>query len=136
MWVLIKLLACWHFFIVFILHVTHDFHPQAPFLGNFCTFLLSLYLYQYLCLVVIVANFSSGKQKFSGQPKRHLLTTGWSVFVSTKRLFAGDSVLFIRYVKRIWLLETFDLQSQNVHSILCPRASTYGALSLWSGMLN
>jgi hypothetical protein len=31
-----------------------------------------------------------------GQPKRHLLTTGWSVFVSTKRLFAGDSVLFIR----------------------------------------
>jgi len=32
-----------------------------------------------------------------GQPKRHLLTTGWSVFVSTKRLFAGDSVLFIRY---------------------------------------
>lgn len=33
----------------------------------------------------------------AGQPKRHLLTTGWSVFVSTKRLFAGDSVLFIRY---------------------------------------
>ncbi|KAK7347897.1 hypothetical protein VNO80_22439 [Phaseolus coccineus] len=33
---------------------------------------------------------------YRGQPKRHLLTTGWSVFVSTKRLFAGDSVLFIR----------------------------------------
>jgi len=32
-----------------------------------------------------------------GQPKRHLLTTGWSLFVSGKRLFAGDSVLFIRY---------------------------------------
>ncbi|KAG6599545.1 Auxin response factor 19, partial [Cucurbita argyrosperma subsp. sororia] len=32
---------------------------------------------------------------YRGQPKRHLLTTGWSVFVSTKRLFAGDSVLFI-----------------------------------------
>ncbi|GJN29385.1 hypothetical protein PR202_gb17609 [Eleusine coracana subsp. coracana] len=32
----------------------------------------------------------------AGQPKRHLLTTGWSVFVSTKRLLAGDSVLFIR----------------------------------------
>ncbi|XP_061342841.1 auxin response factor 6-like isoform X2 [Gastrolobium bilobum] len=32
---------------------------------------------------------------FRGQPKRHLLTTGWSVFVSTKRLVAGDSVLFI-----------------------------------------
>ncbi|XP_073143445.1 auxin response factor 6-like [Henckelia pumila] len=32
---------------------------------------------------------------FRGQPKRHLLTTGWSVFVSAKRLIAGDSVLFI-----------------------------------------
>ncbi|CAH9122616.1 unnamed protein product [Cuscuta epithymum] len=32
---------------------------------------------------------------FRGQPKRHLLTTGWSVFVSSKRLVAGDSVLFI-----------------------------------------
>ncbi|XP_074577492.1 auxin response factor 6-like [Curcuma longa] len=31
---------------------------------------------------------------FRGQPKRHLLTTGWSVFVSAKRLVAGDSVLF------------------------------------------
>eukprot|EP00250_Pteridium_aquilinum_P014786 c22197_g2_i1 orf=361-3315(-) len=33
---------------------------------------------------------------YRGQPKRHLLTTGWSVFVSAKRLVAGDSVLFIR----------------------------------------
>ncbi|KAL8136353.1 hypothetical protein V2J09_002354 [Rumex salicifolius] len=35
------------------------------------------------------------KHIFRGQPKRHLLTTGWSVFVSAKRLVAGDSVLFI-----------------------------------------
>jgi hypothetical protein len=34
----------------------------------------------------------------AGQPKRYLLTTGWSVFVSAKRLLAGDSVLFIRYI--------------------------------------
>ncbi|MBA0806834.1 hypothetical protein Gohar_022681, partial [Gossypium harknessii] len=40
----------------------------------------------------------------AGQPKRHLLTTGWSVFVSTKRLFAGDSVLFIRDAKSQLLL--------------------------------
>lgn len=60
-----------------------------------------------------------GKQKFSGQPKRHLLTTGWSVFVSTKRLFAGDSVLFIRYVKGILLEESIDLQSQDLNSVLC-----------------
>ncbi|CAL9175464.1 unnamed protein product [Musa hybrid cultivar] len=32
---------------------------------------------------------------YRGQPKRHLLTTGWSLFVSGKKLFAGDSVLFI-----------------------------------------
>jgi len=33
---------------------------------------------------------------FRGQPKRHLLTTGWSLFVGGKRLFAGDSVIFVR----------------------------------------
>ncbi|KAK9101592.1 hypothetical protein Scep_025022 [Stephania cephalantha] len=41
---------------------------------------------------------------YRGQPKRHLLTTGWSVFVSTKRLYAGDSVLFIRDEKSQLLL--------------------------------
>ncbi|WOL19786.1 auxin response factor 19 isoform X1 [Canna indica] len=41
---------------------------------------------------------------FRGQPKRHLLTTGWSLFVSGKRLFAGDSVLFIRDQKQQLLL--------------------------------
>ncbi|EPS73925.1 hypothetical protein M569_00826, partial [Genlisea aurea] len=34
------------------------------------------------------------------QPKRHLLTTGWSVFVSSKRLVAGDAVIFVRDDKR------------------------------------
>ncbi|EEC72457.1 hypothetical protein OsI_05804 [Oryza sativa Indica Group] len=33
---------------------------------------------------------------YRGQPKRHLLTTGWSLFVSGKRLFAGDSVIVVR----------------------------------------
>ncbi|EPS64438.1 hypothetical protein M569_10340, partial [Genlisea aurea] len=33
---------------------------------------------------------------YRGQPKRHLLTTGWSMFVGSKRLRAGDSVLFVR----------------------------------------
>lgn len=41
---------------------------------------------------------------YRGQPKRHLLTTGWSVFVSSKRLIAGDSVLFIRDEKSQLLL--------------------------------
>ncbi|XP_031475214.1 auxin response factor 19-like isoform X1 [Nymphaea colorata] len=41
---------------------------------------------------------------YRGQPKRHLLTTGWSLFVSGKRLLAGDSVLFIRDEKSQLLL--------------------------------
>ncbi|KAJ6837942.1 auxin response factor 16 isoform X1 [Iris pallida] len=41
---------------------------------------------------------------YRGQPKRHLLTTGWSAFISTKRLIAGDSVLFIRDEKSQLLL--------------------------------
>jgi hypothetical protein len=32
----------------------------------------------------------------SGQPRRHLLTTGWSIFVSQKNLVSGDAVLFLR----------------------------------------
>ncbi|CAH1419584.1 unnamed protein product [Lactuca virosa] len=41
---------------------------------------------------------------YRGQPKRHLLTTGWSTFVSSKRLLAGDAVLFIRDEKSQLLL--------------------------------
>ncbi|XP_058188533.1 auxin response factor 1 [Rhododendron vialii] len=33
---------------------------------------------------------------FRGQPRRHLLTTGWSVFVSAKKLIAGDAFIFLR----------------------------------------
>ncbi|KAK8967070.1 Auxin response factor 2 [Platanthera guangdongensis] len=31
-----------------------------------------------------------------GQPRRHLLQSGWSVFVSSKRLVAGDAFIFLR----------------------------------------
>ncbi|KAA8537539.1 hypothetical protein F0562_027147 [Nyssa sinensis] len=41
---------------------------------------------------------------YRGQPKRHLLTTGWSTFVGAKRLRAGDAVLFIRDEKSQLLL--------------------------------
>eukprot|EP00249_Psilotum_nudum_P015244 c25221_g1_i2 orf=1031-3478(-) len=33
---------------------------------------------------------------YRGQPRRHLLTTGWSFFVSQKKLVAGDAVIFLR----------------------------------------
>ncbi|CAI9764885.1 unnamed protein product [Fraxinus pennsylvanica] len=36
------------------------------------------------------------KHIFRGQPRRHLLTTGWSMFVTSKRLVAGDAFVFLR----------------------------------------
>ncbi|XWS76490.1 hypothetical protein CRYUN_Cryun01aG0180900 [Craigia yunnanensis] len=33
---------------------------------------------------------------FRGQPKRHLLTSGWSTFVTSKKLVAGDAFIFLR----------------------------------------
>ncbi|KAJ4844693.1 Auxin response factor 8 [Turnera subulata] len=54
---------------------------------------------------------------FRGQPKRHLLTTGWSVFVSAKRLVAGDSVIFIWYVI-ILLCVLTNLQSANLTELV------------------
>ncbi|KAK1285959.1 Auxin response factor 9 [Acorus calamus] len=36
------------------------------------------------------------KHIFRGQPRRHLLTTGWSTFVTSKRLVAGDAFVFMR----------------------------------------
>ncbi|XP_047951730.1 auxin response factor 2B-like [Salvia hispanica] len=33
---------------------------------------------------------------FRGQPRRHLLQSGWSIFVSSKRLVAGDAFIFLR----------------------------------------
>nr|KJB41547.1 hypothetical protein B456_007G109500 [Gossypium raimondii] len=42
------------------------------------------------------------KHIFRGQPRRHLLTTGWSTFVTSKRLVAGDAFVFLRYLD-IWI---------------------------------
>ncbi|XP_061365679.1 auxin response factor 9-like [Gastrolobium bilobum] len=36
------------------------------------------------------------KHIFRVQPRRHLLTTGWSTFVTSKRLVAGDTFVFLR----------------------------------------
>ncbi|GAB2285093.1 ADP-ribosylation factor 4 [Dionaea muscipula] len=33
---------------------------------------------------------------YRGQPRRHLLTTGWSLFINQKNLVPGDAVLFLR----------------------------------------
>lgn len=47
----------------------------------------------YTCILSWFLNLHS---HFSGQPRRHLLTTGWSTFVTSKRLVAGDAFVFLR----------------------------------------
>ncbi|KAG7593853.1 B3 DNA binding domain [Arabidopsis thaliana x Arabidopsis arenosa] len=37
------------------------------------------------------------KHSFRGTPRRHLFTSGWSLFATTKRLIAGDAFVFLRY---------------------------------------
>lgn len=61
-----------------------------------CVLSLPRFFFLIYCLqhAILVSNFFFPCY-CAGQPKRHLLTTGWSVFVSAKRLVAGDSVLFI-----------------------------------------
>lgn len=46
------------------------------------------------CLIPFFLTFKLG---ISGQPRRHLLQSGWSVFVSSKRLVAGDAFIFLRF---------------------------------------
>ncbi|CAI5487215.1 unnamed protein product, partial [Closterium sp. Naga37s-1] len=51
---------------------------------------------QRLRAVDIYGNSWVFRHVYRGSPKRHLLTTGWSAFVSTRGLLAGDRVLFVR----------------------------------------
>ncbi|KAK8969666.1 Auxin response factor 11 [Platanthera guangdongensis] len=68
---------------------------------------------------------------YRGQPKRHLLTTGWSLFVGAKRLKAGDSVLFIRDEKSQLLL---GLRRSNCQQTAFP-SSVLSADSMHIGVL-
>uniref|UniRef100_A0AAU6W6X0 Auxin response factor n=1 Tax=Gastrodia elata TaxID=91201 RepID=A0AAU6W6X0_9ASPA len=68
---------------------------------------------------------------YRGQPKRHLLTTGWSLFVGAKRLKAGDSVLFIRDEKSQLLL---GLRRSNCQQMAFP-SSVLSADSMHIGVL-
>ncbi|CAK9226054.1 unnamed protein product [Sphagnum troendelagicum] len=64
---------------------------------------------------------------YRGHPRRHLLTTGWSVFVSSKRLVAGDSVLFLRGENeqlRVGVRHALK-QQQDSQSMVVSNQSTY-----------
>jgi hypothetical protein len=49
-----------------------------------------------LCHVWSLVSDESASECDAGQPRRHLLTTGWSAFVNKKKLVSGDAVLFLR----------------------------------------
>nr|QCI44199.1 ARF5 [Lilium hybrid cultivar] len=68
---------------------------------------------------------------YRGQPRRHLLTTGWSLFVGAKRLKAGDSVLFIRDEKSQLLL---GVRRAHRHQTALP-SSVLSADSMHMGVL-
>ncbi|KAJ3692646.1 hypothetical protein LUZ60_011741 [Juncus effusus] len=70
---------------------------------------------------------------YRGQPKRHLLTTGWSLFVGTKRLKAGDSVLFIRDEKSQLLVGVRRAQNRQQQSQ--PSSSVLSTDSMHLGIL-
>ncbi|KAE8674262.1 Auxin response factor 3 [Hibiscus syriacus] len=51
---------------------------------------------------------------FRRQPRRHLLTTGWSAFVNKKKLVSGDAVLFLRGKDgELWLVNRRAAQIKN-----------------------
>jgi hypothetical protein len=60
----------------------------------------------------------------SGQPKRHLLTTGWSLFVGAKRLKAGDSVLFIRSAFKLSNIYKSILCLKHRHKVLLKKTKS------------
>ncbi|KAM7278072.1 hypothetical protein ACFE04_005206 [Oxalis oulophora] len=44
----------------------------------------------------VLGNLWKFRHIYRGTPRRHLLTTGWSIFVNQKKLIAGDSIVFYR----------------------------------------
>ncbi|KAG0496392.1 hypothetical protein HPP92_001083 [Vanilla planifolia] len=51
---------------------------------------------QTLSILDLHGNVWNFRHIFRGNPCRHLLTTGWSKFVNSKKLISGDVVVFIR----------------------------------------
>ncbi|KAI4374139.1 hypothetical protein MLD38_012168 [Melastoma candidum] len=80
---------------------------------------------------------------YRGQPRRHLLTTGWSAFVNKKKLVSGDAILFLRassgelrigvrraaLVKGTGVFSSASIQCLNQKALLdLPKAITMGSV--------
>ncbi|KAM0930899.1 hypothetical protein ACQ4PT_000621 [Festuca glaucescens] len=69
---------------------------------------------------------------YRGQPRRHLLTTGWSAFVNKKKLVSGDAVLFLRGedgVLRLGVRRAAQLKNVSPFPALGNQASGHCSLS-------
>ncbi|KAA8528215.1 hypothetical protein F0562_035534 [Nyssa sinensis] len=72
------------------------------------------------------------KHIFRGQPRRHLLTTGWSTFVTSKRLVAGDSFVFLRGENgelRVGIRRVTRQQSSMPSSVISSQSMHLGVLA-------
>ncbi|KDP28078.1 hypothetical protein JCGZ_13849 [Jatropha curcas] len=69
---------------------------------------------------------------FRGQPKRHLLTTGWSTFVTSKKLVAGDAFIFLRGQNgqlRIGVRRAMKLQNNASTTVISAHSMHHGILA-------
>ncbi|XP_034568379.1 auxin response factor 23 isoform X2 [Setaria viridis] len=69
---------------------------------------------------------------FRGQPRRHLLQSGWSVFVSAKRLVAGDAFIFLRGVNgelRVGVRRAMRQQANVPSSVISSHSMHLGVLA-------
>ncbi|XP_039026108.1 auxin response factor 1-like isoform X1 [Hibiscus syriacus] len=76
---------------------------------------------------------------FRGQPRRHLLTTGWSVFVSSKKLVAGDAFIFMRGANgelRVGVRRLMRQQSNMPSSVISSHSMHLGVLATASHALS
>ncbi|XP_076895428.1 auxin response factor 9-like isoform X2 [Bidens hawaiensis] len=79
------------------------------------------------------------KHIFRGQPRRHLLTTGWSTFVASKRLVAGDSFVFLRGENgelRVGVRRVAQQHSSMPSSVISNRSMRLGVLATASHAVN
>ncbi|KAF2298580.1 hypothetical protein GH714_024196 [Hevea brasiliensis] len=69
---------------------------------------------------------------YRGQPKRHLLTTGWSSFVTSKKLVAGDAFIFLRGENAEFLIgvrRALKLQNNVSTTVISAHSMQHGILA-------
>ncbi|XP_065861273.1 auxin response factor 24-like isoform X2 [Euphorbia lathyris] len=69
---------------------------------------------------------------FRGNPKRHLLTTGWSKFVTSRKLIAGDTLIFLRGNNgelRIGVRRAMKLQNNASTTVISASCMRHGILA-------